>query len=62
MVAGRICPRCGDNMIRGLSEGTFVGWRDDGMSGVTRTIKYICSGCGYIEERAVNAKYLNKQR
>ena len=60
MVAGRVCPRCGDSMIKGQSEGMFVGWRDDGMSGATRTIKYMCSGCGYIEERAVNSKYLRK--
>jgi predicted RNA-binding Zn-ribbon protein involved in translation (DUF1610 family) len=62
MASGLICPRCGEEMIKGLSGGTFTGWRDDGMSGVTRTVKYMCSGCGYIEERAVNARYLKKQK
>ncbi len=62
MSVNRTCPRCQDEMIKGLNKGTFVGWRDDGMSGTTQTEKYMCIGCGYIEERAVNSKYLKKLR
>lgn len=49
-------------MVQGLTEGTFTGWRNDGLSGMTRTVKFMCTGCGYIEERAVNSKYLRRTR
>jgi RNase P subunit RPR2 len=55
-----MCPRCRETMVKGLSRGTFAGWRNDGMTGTTQTVKYMCTGCGYIEERAVNSKYLKK--
>ena len=60
MNAKIICPRCREEMVKGLSKGSFTGWRGDGMSGTTQTAKYMCPGCGYIEERAVNSKYLRK--
>ena len=54
------CPRCGSSMVKGLSKGSFIGWREDGMTGKTETIKFMCTGCGYIEERAVNSQHLKK--
>ena len=62
MRTGRHCPRCGNDTVQGLTEGTFTGWRNDGLSGMTRTVKFMCTGCGYIEERAVNSKYLRRTR
>jgi rubredoxin len=62
MATTRVCPRCRDTMVKGLSKGTFVGWREDGLSGTTQTEKYMCTGCGYIEERAINSKYLKRTR
>ena len=46
-----------DSMIRVKVRACFrlVGRR---YVSATPTIKYMCSGCGYIEERAVNSKYL----
>lgn len=54
------CLRCSGSMVKGVTKGTFSGWRNDGMTGTTQTVKYMCSGCGYVEERAINANYLRK--
>ncbi|HZK35072.1 MAG TPA: hypothetical protein VFD33_07170 [Bacillota bacterium] len=62
-MAGRLnCLRCGSTMYRGDadSKGVYKGIRSDGMVGMTKTTKYMCGGCGYIEERAINAKHLFK--
>lgn len=60
MPANLVCPRCRGTMVKGTTKGTFTGWRSDGMTGTTQTVKYMCDGCGYVEERAINAQYLNK--
>lgn len=54
------CTRCKGPMVKGRTEGVFSGTRPDGMAGVTQTVKYMCTDCGYIEERAVSARYLAK--
>lgn len=60
MPVNLVCGRCKGTMVRGLTKGTFRGWRPDGMTGITQTVKYMCEGCGHIEERAINAQYLHK--
>ena len=62
MAATIKCIKCSGNMVRGLTKGTFTGWRSDGMTGQTQTVKYMCTNCGYIEERAVNSLYLEKTK
>ena len=54
------CIRCKGTMVRGQTKGVFNGTRSDGMAGITQTVKYMCIDCGYIEERAINARHLLK--
>jgi len=54
------CPKCSGEMMKSTAISRFVGRRNDGMIGETETVKYMCTSCGYVEERALNPFFWQK--